>query len=136
MSDDYRYYLLVKWLQIWIYAMFKLKTMTDDAVLEELGRRLERRRLDLQLTQAKLAEEAGVSKRTVERIEAGAAAQTLSLIRILRVLDILQGLDQLIPETGPRPMDLLKLKGKERKRASSSSAANQPGEVWSWGDDS
>jgi transcriptional regulator with XRE-family HTH domain len=136
MSDDYRYYLLVKWLQIWIYAMFKLKTMTDDAVLEELGRRLERRRLDLQLTQAKLAEEAGVSKRTVERIEAGAAAQTLSLIRILRVLDILQGLDQLIPETGPRPMDLLKLKGKERKRASSSSAANQSGEVWSWGDDS
>ncbi len=136
MSDDYRYSLLVKWLQIWIYAMFKLKTMTDDAVLEELGRRLERRRLDLQLTQAKLAEEAGVSKRTVERIEAGAAAQTLSLIRILRVLDILQGLDQLIPETGPRPMDLLKLKGKERKRASSSSAANQSGEVWSWGDDS
>jgi hypothetical protein len=52
------------------------------------------------------------------------------------VLDILQGLDQLIPETGPRPMDLLKLKGKERKRASSSSAANQSGEVWSWGDDS
>ena len=117
-------------------TMFKFKTMTDGAVLEELGRRLERRRLDLQLTQAKLAEQAGVSKRTVERMEAGAAAQTLSLIRILRVLELLQGLDRLIPETGPRPMDLLKLKGKERKRASSSRAADQPGEAWSWGDDS
>jgi transcriptional regulator with XRE-family HTH domain len=117
-------------------TMFRLKTMTDDAVLEELGRRLERRRLDLQLTQAKLAEQAGVSKRTVERMEAGAAAQTLSLIRILRVLELLQGLDRLIPEAGPRPMDLLKLKGKERKRASSSRAADKPGEVWSWGDDS
>jgi transcriptional regulator with XRE-family HTH domain len=116
--------------------MFRLKTMTDDAVLEELGRRLERRRLDLQLTQAKLAKQAGVSKRTVERMEAGAAAQTLSLIRILRVLELLQGLDRLIPEAGPRPMDLLKLKGKERKRASSSRAADKPGEVWSWGDDS
>jgi len=116
--------------------MFKYKTMADDAVLEELGRRLERRRLALQLTQAKLAEQAGVSKRTVERIEAGAAAQTLSLIRMLRVLDLLQGLDQMIPETGPRPMDLLKLKGKERKRASSRRAPNQSGEVWSWGDDS
>ncbi len=115
--------------------MFKIKTMTDDAVLEELGRRLARRRLDLQLTQAKLAEQAGVSKRTVERMEAGAAAQTLSLIRILRVLDLLQGLDQLIPETGPRPMDLLKLKGKERKRASSRRAADPSGEVWSWSDD-
>ena len=116
--------------------MFKFKSMTDDAVLEELGRRLERRRLDLQLTQAKLAEQAGVSKRTVERIEAGAAAQTLSLIRILRVLELLQGFDRLIPETGPRPMDLLKLKGKQRKRASSSRASDQPGKVWSWGDDS
>ena len=32
-----------------------------------------------------------------ERIEAGAVAQTLSLIRILRVLDLLRDLDQLIP---------------------------------------
>ena len=115
--------------------MLKLNTITDDAVLEELGRRLGRRRLDLQLTQAKLAEQAGVSKRTVERMEAGAAAQTLSLIRVLRVLGLLQGLDQLIPDTGPRPMDLLKLKGKERRRASSSRTADRSGEVWSWGDD-
>ena len=116
-------------------TMFNSKTVTDDAVLEEFGRRLARRRLNLQLTQAKLAEQAGVSKRTVERMESGAAAQTLSLIRILRVLDLLQGLDQLIPETGPRPMDLLKLKGKERKRASSSRTTQQSGEVWSWDDD-
>ena len=108
--------------------MIKFKTLGDEAVLEELGRRLGRRRLALQITQAKLADQAGVAKRTVERIEAGAAAQTLSLIRILRVLDLLQGLDQLIPETGPRPMDLLKLKGKERKRASSNRAGDQSGE--------
>ena len=116
--------------------MFKFKTITDDAVLEALGRRLERRRIDFGLTQAKLSEQAGVSKRTVERMEAGAATQTRSLIRILRILDLLQGLDQLIPETGPKPMDMLKLKGKERKRASSGGATNQSGEVWSWGDDS
>jgi len=116
--------------------MHTQETRADDAVLEELGRRLERRRLDLRLTQANLAEQAGVSKRTVERIEAGAVAQTLSLIRILRVLDLLQGLDQLIPKTGPRPMDLLKLKKKERKRASSRRTADRAGADWSWGDDS
>ena len=116
--------------------MLKFITMTDKALLEELGRRLVRRRLNLQLTQAKLAEQAGVSKRTVERMESGAAAQTLSLIRILRVLDLLQGFDQLVPEIEPRPMDLLKSKGKERRRAPSNRAADQPGKVWSWGDDS
>ncbi len=115
--------------------MPEFNTMGDDAVLEEVGRRLGQRRITLRLTQAKLALEAGVSKRTVERIEAGAVTQTLNLIRILRVLGLLPGLDQLIPETGPRPMDLLKLKGKARKRAASRRSASPSGEGWSWGDD-
>jgi transcriptional regulator with XRE-family HTH domain len=109
-------------------------SMSDDVVLEEFGARLGRRRIDLQLTQADLAEQAGVSKRTVERIEAGAAAQTLSLVRILRVLGLLEGLDQWLPESGPRPMDLLKLRGKERQRASSKRTVNKSTDDWSWGD--
>jgi len=115
--------------------MTEFKSMGDDAVLEELGRRLGQRRIALGLTQAKLALEAGVSKRTIERIEAGAATQTLNLIRILRVLGLLPGLGRLIPETGPSPMDLLKLKGKARKRAASRRSANPSGGGWSWGDD-
>lgn len=55
--------------------------LTDEAVLEEIGRRLKQRRLDLQLTQEILADEAGVSKRTVERIEAGKTAQMSTLIQ-------------------------------------------------------
>ncbi len=41
--------------------MTKFKTLGDDTVLEEFGRRPGRRRLALQLTQAALAEQAGVS---------------------------------------------------------------------------
>jgi len=59
--------------------------LTDEVILEELGGRLARRRLELQLTQEMLAEQAGVSKRTVERAEAGATVQVSTLIRILRV---------------------------------------------------
>ena len=115
------------------------KTVTDDSVLGEVGRRLARRRLDLQLTQAALAEEAGVSKRTIERIEAGYGAQTISLIRILRVLDLLPGLEQLLPESEPRPMELLKLRGKSRQRVRKSTMPGQSAEdsdgPWSWGSD-
>ena len=93
--------------------------LTDDSILAEMGERVARRRLDLQLTQAALAEQAGVGKRTVERIEAGASAQMSSMIRIYRVLDLLQGLDRMLPEAQPSPMDLLKNKGKIRQRASS-----------------
>lgn len=96
---------------------------------------IRQRRIALGLTQAKLVFEAGVSKKTVERLEAGAATQTLNLIRVLRVLDLLPGLDRLIPETGPRPMDLLKLKGKARKRAASRRSVKPSGNGWSWGDE-
>lgn len=109
--------------------------LTDDAILSETGKRIARHRLDRQLTQAQVAEQAGVSKRTVERIEAGASVQMLTVIRILRVLDLLQSLDSLIPEAGLRPMDLLKLKGKTRQRASSNNQSNRSAEKWYWSDD-
>ena len=111
------------------------KLLSDELILTELGNRLGRARLDRQLSQAKLAEQAGVSKRTIERIEAGASAQSVSLVRILRVLDRLSNLDRLIPESGPSPLDLLKRKGKIRKRASSSRQTKVADKPWSWDDD-
>lgn len=109
--------------------------LADETILVELGERVARRRLDLQMTQADVAEQAGVAKRTLERIEAGASAQMSSIIRILRVLELLSGLDRLIPETGPRPMDLLKRKGKTRQRASRTRSPDRPEEPWTWDDD-
>jgi transcriptional regulator with XRE-family HTH domain len=109
--------------------------MSDQAVLKEVGVRLGRRRVELELTQAELAQEAGVAKRTVERVEAGASTQTATLIRILRTLHLLESLDAAIPAGGPRPMDLLKLKGKERRRASPKKRQKEVGEEWSWGDE-
>lgn len=108
--------------------------LTDETILAELGKRLAQRRLELKLSQAGLAEQAGISKRTLERIEAGATTQFSTLIRILRVLELLDGLEALVPETGPRPMDLLKLKGRQRQRAprKKKAASDEP---WNWGDE-
>lgn len=111
------------------------KHLSDDAILAEMGTRLTSLRLDLQLTQADLAEQAGVSKRTVERIETGASAQMSSMIRVLRQLDVLPNLDQMIPESLPRPMDLLKRKNKPRQRASARSGKQQSDESWTWDDE-
>jgi len=108
--------------------------VTLEAALTELGRRIARRRLDLGLTQAQAATEAGIGKRTVERIEAGADTQISTLLRLLRVLDLMEGVERLVPDTALRPMELLKLKGKERKRASSRRSA-APRDGWRWGDE-
>jgi len=108
------------------------KTMSDAAILAELGARLARRRIDMQLTQADLAREAGIAKRTVERIEAGASAQMASMIRIFRVLDLIPEMDQFIPQIGPRPMELIKNKGKQRQRVSSVRKDGGRVKPWTW----
>jgi len=110
--------------------------MSDEAILAEMGERISRRRLHLERTQADVAEQAGIAKRTLERVEAGQSGQMSSLIRILRVLDGLPGLDRMLPESGPGPMDLLKRKGKLRQRASRCRSSKPPEKPWSWNDES
>ena len=108
--------------------------LTDEAVLAEIGGRMAARRIDLELTQAAVAEQAGIAKRTLERMEAGHSSQLSSLIRVLRVLDDLSGLENLVVPVGPRPMNLLQRKGKVRQRASSRRAKNTSGKPWRWDD--
>lgn len=113
------------------------KELSDDTLLAALGERLAQRRLDLRLTQAEAAERAGVSKRTVERMEAGSSVQLASLVRLLRALDLMDGLEHLAPPAGPRPMDQLQLKGKARQRAPATAGDEESSaSAWSWGDDS
>ncbi|MXS83298.1 XRE family transcriptional regulator [Nitrosomonas oligotropha] len=115
--------------------------LSDEAILAELGARLAQRRVARLLSQAALAAEAGVSKRTVERVEAGESVQWVTLIRLCRVLDLMDGLDRWLPESGPSPMALLKEKqtGKGRQRTSSRRATStiKTGEKpWTWGESS
>lgn len=115
--------------------MKKSKHVTADALLSDLGGRLARVRLDRNLTQAELAEQAGVSKRTVERLESGSAATQLSgFIRVCRALGLLARFDALIPESLPSPIVQLKLRGKQRQRASSTKTPDHPSKKWVWGD--
>ncbi len=112
--------------------------ISDDAILAELGARLAARRIDMTLTQAALAREAGVSKRTVERVENGASTQMSSIIRIFRALKLLDVLEQLIPPRRLRPMDLLQRAGKERQRVSRTAADEEALHQvpWTWKDES
>jgi transcriptional regulator with XRE-family HTH domain len=112
--------------------------LADEAILRELGSRLAAARLARNLTQAALAEEAGVSKRTVERLESGEVAARLSgLVRVCRALGIADRLEALVPSPAISPVEQLKLAGRRRKRASGSRSAKRPAKrKWTWGDES
>ena len=82
--------------------------MTDAAIAVELGKRLKAVRKRKKFSQAEVAERAGISAFTVSQIEAGKNTSLASLTAILRVLMLLDNLDELIPEQTISPISLLK----------------------------
>ena len=110
------------------------KQTAPETILLELGKRIANRRIEQEMTQAQYAEQAGVGKRTIERIESGGDIQLTTFIRLLRVLDLAGHLDQLIPEATPSPMEMLKHQAKPRKRAVAKKT-NKLKKTWKWGDE-
>ncbi len=96
----------------------KFSSMNNQAVLKEIGIRARRERLNQNLTQETLSQVAGVSRRVVLDLEGGKGCGLSSLIEILRALRKLDQLDAFLPDPGISPLQLAKLRGHERQRAS------------------
>lgn len=99
----------------------------------EIGRRLEAARLQQNISQAELASEAGVSRRTITRLANGGGVSVETLIRLMRALGIANRLEALLPAAGISPIDRVRLKGKQRQRARRPAGAEA--REWTWGDD-
>ena len=91
-------------------------SLSNSAIIEEVGKRLKEYRFQRQLTQQELAEQAGVNVFSIKQIEKGKAVTLTVFLSVLRVLRLLDNLELFIPEIGISPIELLKLKGKTPKR--------------------
>ena len=113
--------------------------MTNAAVLAELGRRLERHRLERNLTQAETAAQAGIGQATVQRAERGESVQMTSMIKLLRTLGLLAGLDVAIPESIELPIAQLEREQRKTRRRARGRRGGTPGESaeepWRWCDE-
>jgi len=84
--------------------MFEV-TDTVDEMLKGLGARLCEQRLASRLTQDELAKRAGISKRSLERLEKAEADPRLSaFIAVCQVLGLSQGFNTLVPEVELGPL--------------------------------
>ena len=82
--------------------------MTEDEALCESGRRLSQIRLSRNMTQAELAQRAGVSKRTLERLEMGAGGVRIdAFFAVCGALGLTAGFETLLPEVQLSPQDIL-----------------------------
>ena len=105
----------------------------NSAVLSELGVRIKRNRIDMQLSQQDFAAKAGISTRTLSAAENGEDIRLSNLIRILRTLGCLENIDLLLPELAFDP-EAYRTLGRERKRISKSNK-NRNKIKWKWEDE-
>lgn len=107
---------------------------SSEQIEVDLGRRVMRIRLTRNITQAALSQEAGVSLRTLRRLENGEGVSLDTFLRVLIALGIQDNLRTLLPDPGIRPMERIMREGRERQRASSRKKRAQPA-AWQWGDE-
>ncbi|MGV7225226.1 MAG: helix-turn-helix transcriptional regulator [Nitrospinales bacterium] len=91
--------------------------MSPIAIAEQLGERLKQARLNADLTQAELASRTGLNRRTILNAEKG-NVQLKNLVAILVNLGMAEQINMFLPVQEISPLQLAKLKGKKRQRAS------------------
>jgi putative transcriptional regulator len=90
---------------------------TASALAQEIGERLKQARLNRDFTQSEVASLAGVARKTVLNAEKG-KAQLDIFIAIMIALDLTEHLDRFLPRQEISPVQLARLQGKKRQRAS------------------
>jgi len=106
---------------------------SSNQIESALCKRLESIRLSRNMTQQQLAKEAGVSTRTIRRLEKGQGVSLDTFIRVLTALRIQHSLEGLLPDPSVRPIERVGISKRERRRARPvSESLEHP--TWSWGD--
>ena len=107
-------------------------------ILTEIGKRLKVMRISKTVSQKELAEETGLSIRTISNLESGKDVSLSTLIEVLRGLNQLPNLEMLIPDQSVRPSQLMEYGSTDfsKKRVSRKAAAKaHSGNGWKWGDE-
>jgi transcriptional regulator with XRE-family HTH domain len=112
---------------------FEFSLATSNQIEATLCKQIEQIRLSRNITQEQLSKEAGVSLRTVGRLEKGQGVSMDTFIRIMIALGIQQNLQSLLPDPSIRPVERVKRNSEERKRARPSKSSHKK-QNWSWGD--
>ncbi len=99
--------------------------MTDAALAGALFQRIESRRKAMKMTQLALSEQVGITPKTYRTLKTGSCS-VMVLIGVLRELEMLANLDNLVPDPGTRPAEIWnQLSPNNRRRQSTVSQISQ-----------
>ena len=87
--------------------MPEIRFQTPEELQIALGERVRRLRLSRNIDQRATADKAGISEKALRNLEAGRGSNVETLLRTLKALDALQGIEALAPEVTVDPLALL-----------------------------
>src|SRR5580658_1856131 len=90
--------------------MSDLQFKSPKELQAELGRRIRLLRLSRNIDQESAAEKAGIARTALQHLEAGRGSSVQTLVRTLKALNYLEGIEILAPEPTVNPLALLKTK--------------------------
>jgi transcriptional regulator with XRE-family HTH domain len=92
--------------------------LSDMAILQELGQNMRNMRLNQNLSQQELADNAGVDRITIGKLESGRPVTMITMVQVLRALQRLDVLNPLLTEPQITPSMFNEAQEHYRKRAS------------------
>ena len=112
--------------------MNMIDDMNDEALLQEVGRRIAFLRRSSQIKQEELAEKAGISRYALSRLENGAGGIRLESLSVLRSLNVLNRLSVVLPEPTLTPIQLVELEKKSHEELPKRirTRRSSPNRVW------
>jgi transcriptional regulator with XRE-family HTH domain len=81
---------------------------TPEELQRELGERVRKLRLSRNMDQRTTSDKAGVSEKALRNLETGHGSTVETLLRTLKALDFVQGIEMLAPEVTIDPLALLR----------------------------
>ena len=91
---------------------------SNSDIVRLLGLRFRQYRIAMQMKQSEVAQKAGLSVFTLSQFENGRSSNITmaNLAALLRIIGLLENVDQLLPELPMSPYELERIQKKERKR--------------------
>jgi transcriptional regulator with XRE-family HTH domain len=92
----------------YIAGMSETSFKTPAELQSVLGARLRKLRLSRNVDQRATADKAGISEKALRNLESGRGSTVETLLRTLKALDSLEGIEMLAPEPSVDPLALLR----------------------------
>ncbi|MHC8334448.1 XRE family transcriptional regulator [Pseudomonas sp. LB3P25] len=102
----------------------RLRVQSDQVLAATVGARLQSLRLKKNISLEAVAENAAISRQTLHLMLNQGKGTLINLIAVLRAIGELERLSSLLEEVMPSPLQIVRMEGKKRRRASGSRSAS------------